>query len=531
MNLTLNENMPSGDSVLKICIFDGQDQIDFKFISHDFDIFDQNDNLLETDLKNNHLCRIKVKEAESSQFEYYLILHESENKEYIKNKTQEYKRKFKNTFYKKVGGNIVKKNHIITNNEKYVCLTGPFQSEEEAKLNAVDTDELNHCRIHKKKIKKEQTVLELFDPDGENVIEFNSTIKIIPKSPTAAFELHHLRIKKNNFHRQIYENLFYQGGLILRIDSNAKLAGINIVRVEDYIKGVLVSEISNNVSLEFAKAMAIVCRSNVYARFGHKHYEESFDFCNDGHCMRYFGKNYAKEVITDAVLETKDLVLSYGDKICNSFYTYSCGGHTDTVDGVWLRDKVEYSKSVFDNGDKNVVLSYDLLNENDVKKWILARPDVYCNLISQRPPASLEDGAASFRWEIFYTREELHSIIKKKTGEDVGLIYEIIPVKRSVSGRLKEIEILGSLKNIYIKGELNIRSALSQSLLKSSCFIVESEMDEDGIPFNFTLIGCGVGHGIGLCKVGAAVMAEKGNRHIEILKHYFSKCHLKRINV
>jgi len=56
-------------------------------------------------------------------------------------------------------------------------------------------------------------------------------------------------------------------------------------------------------------------------------------------------------------------------------------------------------------------------------------------------------------------------------------------------------------------------------------------MDGDGVPYNFTLIGCGVGHGIGLCKVGAAVMAQQGNDYTEILKHYYEKCHIKRIEI
>jgi peptidoglycan hydrolase-like amidase len=530
MELALKEDIYSNTPVLEICIFEGQNQVDFKYLSHDFDIYDLDNNLIEADFKKEHLCRIKIKEATPSQFEYFIILHESENLDYIKNKTRTYKKNLKKVFYREVGGDIVSGKKTITNNRKYLCLVGPFKSEEEAKFQLVEYGELNHCRIHKKKKKDGKILLEMFDPDGENVFEFNSAVKLIPKNISAEFELHHLHVNKIVKRRQIYENLFYQGGLVLSIDSNGKLSGINIVAVEDYIKGVLLSEISSDVTKEFAKTMAVVCRSNVYARYGHRHYEESFDFCNDGHCMRYFGKDFANGTIKEAVSETENMVLAYKDIVCDSFYSYSCGGHTDTVDGVWLRDDAKYLSGRIDTGEK-IQTSFDLTKEEDVKKWVLGRPDVYCNLISQPPPASMPDGATSFRWEVFYTREELHSIIKEKTGEDVGLIYELIPVERSVSGRIKEIQILGSLKNITIKGELNIRSALSASQLRSSCFIVESEMDGDGVPYNFTLIGCGVGHGIGLCKVGAAVMAQNGKNYTEILKHYYEKCHIKRIEV
>ena len=94
MELALKEDIYSGESVLEVCIFEGQDQVDFKYLSHDFDIYDQDNNLLEADFKKNHLCRIKIKEAAPSQFEYFIILHESENFDYIKNKTETYKKKF-----------------------------------------------------------------------------------------------------------------------------------------------------------------------------------------------------------------------------------------------------------------------------------------------------------------------------------------------------------------------------------------------------------------------------------------------------
>jgi stage II sporulation protein D len=97
-----------------------------------------------------------------------------------------------------------------------------------------------------------------------------------------------------------------------------------------------------------------------------------------------------------------------------------------------------------------------------------------------------------------------------------------------VSGRIKDIEILGSLKNVRVVGELNIRSALSDSLLQSSCFIVKPELGEDGIPLSFTFIGAGNGHGIGLCKVGAAKMASENKNMENILNHYYQESNIQK---
>jgi len=43
------------------------------------------------------------------------------------------------------------------------------------------------------------------------------------------------------------------------------------------------------------------------------------------------------------------------------------------------------------------------------------------------------------------------------------------------------------------------------------------------------LLGAGWGHGVGLCQIGAAVMAEKGYLYKDILKHYFKNTLLEKI--
>ena len=126
-----------------------------------------------------------------------------------------------------------------------------------------------------------------------------------------------------------------------------------------------------------------------------------------------------------------------------------------------------------------------------------------------------------FRWEVEYLRREMRELIKQKLGMDLGELIDIVPVQRSKSGRIKEVELIGSLKSIKIKGELNIRSTLAHDYLESSCFVVEKELDDDGFPLAFTIMGAGQGHGMGMCKTGASVMAIEGYNFKEIIEHYF----------
>jgi SpoIID/LytB domain protein len=71
--------------------------------------------------------------------------------------------------------------------------------------------------------------------------------------------------------------------------------------------------------------------------------------------------------------------------------------------------------------------------------------------------------------------------------------------------------------------ELEIRRWFSWSHLFSSAFVVKVEGER------FTFYGAGWGHGVGLCQIGAAVMASEGFSTEEILKHYFRGVEIRKI--
>ena len=88
---------------------------------------------------------------------------------------------------------------------------------------------------------------------------------------------------------------------------------------------------------------------------------------------------------------------------------------------------------------------------------------------------------------------------------------------------------MGSKRSFTIGKELEIRRTLSESHLKSSAFVVTTQLGADGIPQSFHLSGAGWGHGVGLCQIGAAMMGEKGYDHEAILRHYYPGATLKTL--
>ena len=118
-------------------------------------------------------------------------------------------------------------------------------------------------------------------------------------------------------------------------------------------------------------------------------------------------------------------------------------------------------------------------------------------------------------WTVRYTADELSEIIRTKSGIDFGEIIDLVPLKRGASGRIYELQIVGTKHTEIIGKELKIRLWLSKSCLYSSWFEVHHE---NGV---WTLVGHGWGHGAGLCQIGSAVMASEGKKYEDILRYYY----------
>ena len=118
-------------------------------------------------------------------------------------------------------------------------------------------------------------------------------------------------------------------------------------------------------------------------------------------------------------------------------------------------------------------------------------------------------------------------MIERKGGIRVGRVMDMQPMERGESGRIWKLKIVGSEKIVIVGKELEIRRLLSESHLKSSAFEVSylgpdgKEMASSDEWTTLRIEGKGWGHGVGLCQIGAAVMASEGYGYKEILEHYY----------
>ncbi len=273
---------------------------------------------------------------------------------------------------------------------------------------------------------------------------------------------------------------------------------INRLGLEDYLLSVVSSEMKEDAPLEFIKAHAIISRSWLISNL-HRH--GTFDVCADDHCQRYQGLDGAEgKNVRDAIDLTWGSVLSYGGEICDTRYSKCCGGRSELFSTCWEDRDLPYLQSVPDAPGQGEEAFCSNPGE-DVLRRILNDYDL-----------STKD---FYRWEVRYTRDELSALVSRKTGKNLGTVQDLEALERGPSGRIKYLKIKGSEGETMVGKELAIRKALSESHLKSSAFEVEWDGD------TCILRGKGWGHGVGLCQIGAAVMASRGYSHSEILAHYY----------
>jgi stage II sporulation protein D len=361
----------------------------------------------------------------------------------------------------------------------------------------------------------------------------------------------------SRFHWERTEDQTFQGDLIIQQRQDGTLIAINEIPLEDYLTSVISSEMSCAAPMEFLKAHAILSRSWLLAPLDRKKKTEKtpgpadkttgkegevirwhdredhdlFDVCADDHCQRYQGitKIVSKQA-EEAVQETRGRVITYQDKICDARYSKACGGITEDFSTAWDEKQVSYLTSIPDA----LVPHHLIRTEEEASAWILSEPEAYCNtkdtpLLEKILPDFDQDTKDFFRWMIEYSREELEEILREKSGFDFGMLKEIVPLRRGPSGRISRLKIVGSKRSMVVGKELEIRRWLSRSHLYSSAFVVRMESNPNGQAERFTLYGAGWGHGVGLCQIGAAVMATRGFSEEEILKHYFQGVEIKKI--
>ncbi len=251
---------------------------------------------------------------------------------------------------------------------------------------------------------------------------------------------------------------------------------INHLPLEDYLRGVLSKEAPDYWPPEALKAIAIAART--YALYQRLTKEQvDYDVTGDVMSQDYGGRSAEKVNTTRAVKATEGRILLYRGRLFPSFYHSTCGGMTEHA---------------------RVMGPFDLEP---------LQGGVVCRFCDASPFAS---------WQRRLTREDIAWALHKSPLGSVGWVKDLKVTRRTASGRVSEIVIVGSRRSVRLSGH-DFRSLFGFDRLRSSLFSVAA------VPDGFVLEGRGWGHGVGMCQWGAAELARRGFAAQEILAYYYPR--------
>lgn len=349
----------------------------------------------------------------------------------------------------------------------------------------------------------------LVSPTGQKTF-FNSSITVYPSSDTAG-EGPTILIKNilsgAGMTWASLDDKEYRGQLqIIHNTRLNTLVPVNIVNIEEYLQGVISSEMPTAFPMDALRAQTVLARTYALKHFG-KHRSYGYDVCDAQNCQVYGGVSAESERANAAVESTVGQALFYHNKPIESVFSANCGGITQSAkEAGWT--ETPYLQPVSDYRDIEV----SSLQPYQFRELLQYEQNAYSRY-------NKNVSLAAFRWVRVVEEKELREIIKKQK-KDIGPITALIPLRRGRSGYVNRLLVQGTKGSVTLNKENVIRGNLSLGLLRSSYFIVQPNYENHQLK-NFLFYGGGWGHGVGFCQTGAAGRAEDGQNYKTILHHYF----------
>jgi stage II sporulation protein D len=138
----------------------------------------------------------------------------------------------------------------------------------------------------------------------------------------------------------------YRGLVEVRPAEAARLTVVNVVNLEDYLRGVVPNELAPAAfpQIEALKAQAVAARSYALAHLG-DYASKGYDVCATAACQVYRGVASEHPLTDRAVAQTARTIATWRGRPINAYYTATCGGHTEEGEAIF-EDGAPYLRGV-----------------------------------------------------------------------------------------------------------------------------------------------------------------------------------------
>jgi len=264
----------------------------------------------------------------------------------------------------------------------------------------------------------------------------------------------------------------YKGDILIKATPEGRLDIIECLSLEEYLYGVLPSEMSPDWPLEALKAQAVASRTYAMKFINPA---RDYDITNGVEMQVYNGTNKINSRIIEAVNSTRGEVLKYKGKLVTAFFHACCGGHTASVKSAW---------------------------GEDVIKPLYGVPDPFCS------------PSRHYRWEFYLSTADLLKFIQAQ-GSTALKIKSVRINQKDRSGRA------ASFKFTTDNGSKVVQTTDLRKRFGTFEFRSTYVTGITAVKGGYELSGRGWGHGVGMCQEGAKYMAIKGKTYKRILRHYY----------
>ncbi len=169
-----------------------------------------------------------------------------------------------------------------------------------------------------------------------------------------------------------YENNDYRGEIELLLNERGRINIVNVLPMEDYLRGVVPAEIATPATpMEALKAQAVAARSYAFANLG-RFREEGYDLRDDTRSQVYGGFSVEHSLTNRAVDETRGLVaMSFNDAgkglPIEALYTADCGGRTENSENIFSGRSLAYLRSVECPADNSLPTGREILSSAKIE--------------------------------------------------------------------------------------------------------------------------------------------------------------------
>lgn len=353
----------------------------------------------------------------------------------------------------------------------------------------------------------------------------------------------------------------YRGSFEIFVQEE-KMHLVNEIPVEQYLYGVIPSEMPLSFGFEALKVQAIAARSYSINNLYCAPYRKYSAHVVDSVMNQVYNNTYENEISNKAVDSTKGKVIIHNDRIIDAKFFSTSSGYTANSHEVWEQHgkfpapKIPYLISKA---------------QGLMERYSIATEEAFEQFIQDDSVISFDSHSPFFRWNLEMTEVQLRKTIEanlasrfsadpnriltydgnKFVSKDIpqsplGSIKELKVSSRGQGGNLTHLDIIAENGTYRIEKEFNIRftlrpvcdtspviierldgSTLVNYSILPSAFVSFEQIYKDGKLEKVVFYGGGNGHGVGMSQYGVVGMIRAGYQLEEIIAHYYEGAQLK----